>query len=89
MTRKSAFKHILQRCTRISFGSGAGFTLPQLLPACFRVIPGGLCCWLRFTRSCRVAGLPRVPSDGPLLIGWRFPGPSRGGIRKLRESTTS
>nr|DAE01679.1 MAG TPA: hypothetical protein [Siphoviridae sp. ctkyp1] len=28
-----------------------------MLPACFRVIPGGLC----YSRSCRVVGLSRVP----------------------------
>jgi hypothetical protein len=32
-----------------------------------------------------VAGLPRVPSDGPLLIGWRFSGTVPGWGKSTKE----
>lgn len=70
MTRKSAFKHILQRYTRISFGSGGVWRWLcafVAVPVCFWVIPGRLCCrfpvWL---------WLAKIAPGGGAFVGSRW-----------------
>lgn len=92
MARKTAFKHILQRYTRISFNSGgawrwfcASAVVPGLLPGYPRwaVLLTPVCQIIQgggtFTGSC----------SGPLLIGWRLSGRDKGAKGMYDKSETA
>lgn len=86
---KNAFKRILKRYIRIGFNSGGvwcWFGTSAAVPGPFPGYPRRAVLFdSSFARSCRAAGLHRLPGGGLFLIGWRFPGWSRDGAENTKE----
>lgn len=88
MMRKSAFKRILQRYARISFGSAcvrrwfyASAATPGLLPG---LSPAG-CVVGPAYQIIQGGGTFTGSRSGPLLIGWRLSGRSRDGGENAKK----